>query len=118
VSLPAEVREKWTEWNATPLPVDNFLSGDVRALTYGIECDLDHHASYVIALIDEFQAGNPRWEFQTLATTKRAELHELKERIRALELPEHVAAAFERYTDATDQLLLAVSQHAPGTGLR
>lgn len=116
MSLPPAVSEAWEAWKATPLPVDNFLTRNVHAVTYGVECDLDHQASYLVAMVQELDARNPRWEFERHATNERVELREVRERIEALELPDDVEGPLLRYVDATDRLLAAILAY--GTGSR
>src|ERR1044072_4856188 len=92
MSLSSSVRKARDVWRSTPLPVQTFRAHDARSITYGIECDLDHHASHVVSRIEELERRNPHWDFQARAGSDLKELRELRERVEALELDETMAA--------------------------
>jgi hypothetical protein len=108
MTLPQRIREIQRTWEDSPRPFENFRARRGDALTYGIECDLDHQADYILSLLRALEAKSPHWDFAMRATNELRELHELRERLEALELPQQVAAPLLRYTDTTDQLLRAI----------
>ncbi len=48
--------QAWFTWRRTAWPTENYRQGQRKAVTYWLECSLDHVASYMEAL----QNGSPR----------------------------------------------------------
>lgn len=115
MTLLPTVARVWETWRAIPIPVDNFRADNGRALTYGIECDLDHQASYLSTMMDALAGENPHWDFKLRAGTELRELNNLTERIECLELPAGIEAPLLNYIGATRDLLCAIIDTAPGS---
>ena len=108
LNLPPPVAHAWRTWQATSLPTDNFRAANARALTYGIECDLDHQASYLPHLVNALAARNPHWDIGLRAGAELRDLEEFKERVERLELPAGEEAPLLFYIAATTELLRAI----------
>lgn len=96
------------KWERIAPPCHNFRSNNVRAITYGIECDLDHQYSYVKGMLEELRRKNPHWDFELRANNELRDLRQLRDRLDAVELPDSEAAPFLEYMAATEQLLITV----------
>lgn len=97
--------------------MDNFRAGQTSALSYGIECDLDHQMSYLNTMLRALGDANPHWDFAMRAQHELRDLQEYKSRIEAIELPENAARPLRRYTDATERLLREILRDvAEGNG--
>lgn len=99
-------------WEGTPRPVANFLAGRVTAITFGIELDLDHQASYLETMIKALLEQNQYWDYGLRAGDELKDLAEFQSRLEALELPDEIAAPFCRYIDATRAMLDMVVEEA------
>jgi hypothetical protein len=100
------------EWEDPPRPLENFRTGRTSALTYDIECDLDHQLSYIDTMLQALSDWNPHWDFEMRAQHELRDLAENRSRIEALELPRHDAEPLLRYAAATERLLSAVLREA------
>ena len=99
-------------------PTDNFRASNARALTYGIECDLEHQASYLETLVEALRAASPDWDFRLRAGAELKDLHNFRDRVECLELPPAVAAPLLAYMGITRQLLEAILSTLPDDGQR
>ena len=117
MSLSARLLAARQAWQDTPRPMDNFRAGQTSALSYGIECDLDHQMSYLNTMLRALGDANPHWDFAMRAQHELRDLQEYKSRIEAIELPENAARPLRRYTDATERLLREILRDvAEGNG--
>ena len=117
MSLSARLLAARQAWQDTPRPMDNFRAGQTSALSYGIECDLDHQMSYLNTMRRALGDANPPWDFAMRAQHELRDLQEYKSRIEAIELPENAARPLRRYTDATERLLREILRDvAEGNG--
>lgn len=105
---PQRLKDAVRAWKATPRPVENFLAGSGKALTYDVECDLEHQASYIETMVRALQEGNPHWDFAMRAEGELKDLTEFEERIDCLELPVEQSGPLRRYTEATRAVLKEV----------
>jgi hypothetical protein len=96
-------------WSRTPVPADRFREGDGTALTYGIECDLDHQASYLTGLLAAIDRRDPNWDFALRADHELRDLLSFRDRLKCLEenSPPY-AATILAYMDVTADLLHAI----------
>ena len=106
-------------WRAFGVPAESFRSGNVHALSYGIECDLDHQASYLVSLLSAWDRRDPHWDFRMRAESEVADLADFRARLESLDedMPAHATRLFA-YMDLTAALLDAIlesidSQPAP-----
>jgi hypothetical protein len=99
-------RSAWTRLNR---PVDRFRRNDGGALTYGIECDLDHQADYVDTILGAIDRNDPSWDFLVRAGDELRDLLSFRERLASLEedLPPYATELLE-YMNVTVELLEAV----------
>ena len=97
-------------WRSTPRPVDNFLAERGSALTYGIECDLEHQADYIRVMIEAIASGNRLWNYELRTRDELQDLADFRSRLEALELPEETTRPFYRYMETTRALLEQVLQ--------
>jgi hypothetical protein len=109
MSNPTRLQRARLVWRAIDVPVPEFRSANAKALSYGIECDLDHHASYLGALLAAWDRRDPHWDFRMRVGSELAELSDLRTRLEALEedLPPHAGELFA-YIDRTAELLHAL----------
>lgn len=112
MSLLSDLPSALRSWEETPRPFQNFRAKCGSALTYGIECDLDHQASYIEVMIRAWQERNSHWDFRMRAESELRDLREYRERVEALELPVEESAPLLRYVSATEHLLRAVAEIA------
>lgn len=103
-----------SNWRSAPRPFTTFRDGNVRSLTYGIECDLDHQASYLETMLNAWSSRSPHWDFVMRADHELRDLREFRDRLQALELPGGDTAALRGYMTATQQLLKAIRAAAVG----
>jgi hypothetical protein len=99
-------------WKNTPRPFANFRTGRVSALTFGIECDLDHQMSYIETMLEALNNWSPHWDFEFRAQHELRDLREFESRIDALELPTEESQPLLRYTKATRDLLEQIVEEA------
>ena len=52
----------WEHWARAPRPFESFRTQQTQAPTYKIECDLDHQADYIDALMEAMIEQNPDWD--------------------------------------------------------
>jgi hypothetical protein len=112
MSLTSEFQNAVRSWEQTPRPFENFRASRGSALTYGIECDLDHQASYLETMIRQWHERNPHWDFRMRAENELRDLTEYQERIEALELPDGESGPLLRYVFATRLLLETIAEMA------
>lgn len=112
MNLTSEFQNAVRSWEQTPRPFENFRTSRGSALTYGIECDLDHQASYLETMIRQWQEKNPHWDFRMRAQNELRDLGEYKERIAALELADDESGPLLRYVFATRLLLETIAEMA------
>jgi hypothetical protein len=98
----------WHRWMHTPAPVENSRRGRSRAESYGAELRLDHLASSIYGLGLAFQEGR-KWDFEAIAADRLRELHEAETELDGVQIPADRRATFDRWIDATRNLLHAVS---------
>src|SRR5215472_5007308 len=90
-----EVTERFltarANWRKTDCPVYAFRGGNTRELSWGVECDLDHQASYINTLLLALDRRDPHWDFQLRASNERRDLDDFRARLASLEedLPPH-----------------------------
>ena len=111
--LPGAIALAWRAWTETPRPFENFWEEKVDALSFGVELDLDHQATYLDGLMEELARGNREWHFHVHAQRELRDLEDFWGRIEAIELPAVVFARFDRYAKATRRLLNAILLDMP-----
>lgn len=112
MSLTSAFRSAVRSWEQAPRPFENFRASRGSSLTYGIECDLDHQASYLETMIRQWEEQNPHWDFRMRAQNELRDLSEYQERIEALELPDDESGPLLRYVSATRRLLEVLAEIA------
>lgn len=108
MAVQSNVAEAWQEWLRTTRPVSNFLSNNVRSLTYGIECDLEHQAAYLVTMVEALRDKNQHWDFVMRANHELRDLEQFVDRLQSLELGGEVEAPYHIYAGAVKRLLNAV----------
>lgn len=102
-----EIEQAARRWQEMPRPVENFRSRRGKALTYGIESDLEHQAKYLETMLDALHAGAV-WDFRMRASDELRDLRDFRERTLALELPHETANPLLNYMAITQVLLEAI----------
>jgi len=75
----------WFRWRRIAPPVERFRAGDWRAVSYDVECAIDHLAGSVAALMDGLASGR-EWEFATLAAHRLCDLERIEGMLGAIDL--------------------------------
>ena len=94
----------WRKWQHSSEPASNFNNRRGNAPTYGIECALDHLASYVYSLCTS-AIGNVDWDYPKLASEQLAELDRINSELEKCAISEPARQEFREYISATRALL-------------
>jgi hypothetical protein len=95
----------------TPAPVQNGRAGRSREGTYGAELRLDRLNGSIYGLGVAFRERR-KWDFEAIAADCLRALHEAEGELEQLALAADRRAAFDRWFDASRNLLHAVAGHA------
>ena len=77
MGIDPELLKLMRAWRRTPPPVERFRTGNREASGYDLECGIDHLASSVSALADDYRDGKP-YDYGERAVARVADLDALE----------------------------------------
>lgn len=108
MALSKDFLKAWTTWYRTPRPVSNFRSGQRSAPSYGLECELDHSATWVAGLAQDMIAGSVRENVFERIEEESADLERLLLQVDSCAVSEETKQDFRGYIAQTRALLAQI----------
>ena len=104
-------------WRALECPTQHFRAAVLNAPSYAIECDLDHQADYIRALLEAWDRRDPHWDFPLRLRGELRDLEDIRQHLSRLDAALPAGPLLLAYMDATRELLLALLD-ATGASVR
>ena len=100
----------WYKWQRVDLPVSNFRQKRVKSLTYKIEHDLDHLASYLYTLGESVLSGS-KIEIKDIVKGELDELEGINKELDICAIPSNEKIPYVNFINATRDMIEAILNH-------